>query len=511
MNAIIKPENLMPVSPEPLKELEEQRPSKQSETQTSEYPLEHLPPIVRDAIVEANHTVQAPLALTAMSALSAVSVSVQSYIDVCRDSKLKSPTSLYSLCLAESGERKSSVDKLFTAGIREFENKASLRYKSESEAYKSELSSHEMKIDGLRALIRKLMNTGGSIDAADRSLRKLVASSPKKPREPKIIYADITPEALLYSLIHNHPSAAIMSAEGGTVFGGHGMKGDAIVRNLAALNQLWEYADFKVDRRGSDSFRVTGVRFGLSVQIQPATMFRFLDENMKTARGTGFFARTLLAWPETTRGERFYREPTDTKDLLRFNTRIVEILENPLSYDSFGHLSPDLMGLSPEAKRLWVSFYNAVEKESRGGRYESIHDFASKAAENCARIAACLQYFDEGPGRLISTGYLSAAVEIVTWHLEQTVHFIENRAQAREVRDEETLYKWLITYTKNTKSSSITRRELQRKGPLRDKIDLRNALTELEESERINIKMRGRSKVIEIETESLSLARGLTR
>ncbi|MEH3312257.1 DUF3987 domain-containing protein, partial [Escherichia coli] len=77
-----------------------------------EFPLSSLPPLIRDAVIEAQQITQAPLGLVAASALGAVSLVCQNLIDVCRLNTLRGPVSLFFLTLAESGERKTAVDKL---------------------------------------------------------------------------------------------------------------------------------------------------------------------------------------------------------------------------------------------------------------------------------------------------------------------------------------------------------------------------------------------------------------
>ncbi|HEH1591972.1 TPA: DUF3987 domain-containing protein, partial [Escherichia coli] len=52
-----------------------------------EFPLSSLPPLIRDAVIEAQQITQAPLGLVAASALGAVSLVCQNLIDVCRLNK----------------------------------------------------------------------------------------------------------------------------------------------------------------------------------------------------------------------------------------------------------------------------------------------------------------------------------------------------------------------------------------------------------------------------------------
>lgn len=51
--------------------------------------------------------------MVATSALTATSIACQNQVDVCRPGNLRGPVNLYSLILADSGERKTTVDKVF--------------------------------------------------------------------------------------------------------------------------------------------------------------------------------------------------------------------------------------------------------------------------------------------------------------------------------------------------------------------------------------------------------------
>ncbi|MDQ5920138.1 MAG: hypothetical protein QG673_194 [Pseudomonadota bacterium] len=82
------------------------------------YPIDSLPNIIKEAITTYQQYGQQPTPLIACSALANISLACQSLANVARDHLLVSPISLYFLVVAQSGERKSGVDKTFGAGIR---------------------------------------------------------------------------------------------------------------------------------------------------------------------------------------------------------------------------------------------------------------------------------------------------------------------------------------------------------------------------------------------------------
>lgn len=90
-----------------------------------DFPVWALPPLIRGAVEEAIAVTQAPNALIVSSALAAASLAVQTKFDVRRYNGLVSPCSLFFITIAESGERKTTVDKFFFSPFLEFEETVS--------------------------------------------------------------------------------------------------------------------------------------------------------------------------------------------------------------------------------------------------------------------------------------------------------------------------------------------------------------------------------------------------
>ena len=69
----------------------------------------------------------------------------------------------------------------------------------------------------------------------------------------------------------------------------------------------------------------------------------------------------------------------------------------PLNID--GCLEPALLKFSPEAKTLWIEFYNTIESMLvSGNELYDVRDVASKSADNAARLAALFHVFKHGIG-----------------------------------------------------------------------------------------------------------------
>ncbi len=320
---------------------------------------------------------------------------------------------------------------------------------------------------------------------------------------PRLIYGDATPEALKWNLAKSWPSAGVVSSEAGLVFGAHGMGKESVMRNLATLNQLWDGADIATERRTSESFTVRGARLTIALQVQEATLRSFFERSGGLARGTGFLARFLVAWPESTQGYRPFTDPPETwPALATFNQRLAEILNQAVPIDEDGALSPTMIPLATDTKAAWVAFHDAIESELRsGGELYEVRDIASKTADNAARIATLFQVFEHGMSGAIGLEAFEGASRIAAWHLHEARRFYGELALPEEQAGAVRLDHWLIDYCRRVKSNSVSRREVQRNvtsGQLRQKAALDAALAELVEADRVRLVQNGRRKEIHI-------------
>ena len=331
------------------------------------YPVNALPPIIRDAVLEVVGYVQAPVALVAASALAAVSTAVQTRYSVRRDAALSGPATLYLLTVAESGERKSTVDKLFTGPIRDWEAEQRKLYRERRAKYEAELEDWERHGEELKRNIEDGLLTAQLGTEFDPRLAHQLAK-PEEPRQVRILRGDDTPEALAMALDH-YPVASIISAEAGTIFGSHGMKSDAVMSNLAQANTMWDGGSIQRGRVGSGEMHVEGMRVTMGLQVQPAVLDAFVQKTGGLAKGIGYFARFLFSRPESTQGLRLFVQASEHQPArAAFCNRMTTLLAVEAIFDDYGRLAPDYLDFSADARRVWVNFHDEVEEQLRVDR-----------------------------------------------------------------------------------------------------------------------------------------------
>ena len=459
------------------------------------YPLDALPDTIREAVEEVAAFIKAPLPLVAGSALGALSLALQAHCDIKRAERLTGPSGLFMLSIADSGERKTTCDSFFTSAIRQYEAELAAPLLKD---YAAELAAWNAEREGLLSAIKEAGKKDKPTQKLRDDLKELEHCKPEPPRIPRLILGDETPENLAYTLAKKWPSAGVVSSEAGVVFGAHGMGKDSVMRNLALLNVLWDGGELSIGRRTSESFTVKGARLTVALQIQEATLRVFFDKSGGLARGTGFLARFLVAWPESTQGNRPFTDPPEAwPKLARFHQRLTEILNTPAPVNEQGGLDPAMLLFTSAAKAAWIAFHDAIEAEVKsGGELYDVRDVASKTADNAARLAALFHGFTKSIGGAVDADSFESAGRIAAWHLSEARRFFGELALPVELANAARLDAWLIDYAKRERTHIIPRREAQRSGPVRDKDALKNALHELEDLGRTRLVIEGRRKDI---------------
>jgi hypothetical protein len=383
-------------------------------TPTNQPPYPHLslPDPIRDAVTETKQIVQAPMPLVAPAALSAVSLACEGVADIQRLDFLKSPCQLYFMSVAERNERKSKVDELFLKSIRRFEVWQAEQHVARLDAFARKTLAFKEKKRALTQLAREqLLENPDATEALDK-LDAHLRTEPRRPRELKVVYSDMTPEGLLKGLHFEHRHAGLIAAEGGIVFDSRAFQ------QLGKLNDLWDGRDIPVARGSSPSFTVRDARLTISVMVQPDIIRKYLSKKGLEFAGSGFRARALWSQPESTQGTRFIVNPNPSLEHLnRFGDRLWNILLESMPDDGGAYRPRKLLKLSHKAQLLWIKFHDEIERNiGPFGLFIDVRDGAGKMAENAARMAGLFHLYLGLEGE-VGEELMDRAISICSWHL----------------------------------------------------------------------------------------------
>ena len=147
-----------------------------------------------------------------------------------------------------------------------------------------------------------------------------------------------------------------------------------------------------------------------------------------------------------------------------FNARISELLERNVQLQAQATSCREQIKFSPAASVLWMKVFNEIEVGMlKGGRYERMPDFASKLADNIARVAALLHFF-EGEEGDIPIEILEFSVSLCCWFADEFKKIFVPPVQIEVDADE--LYQWLVT-RKRVRGREIDKNDLLQYGPNR--------------------------------------------
>lgn len=429
--------------------------------QAAPYPLEALGPLQNVVKAVADIT-QAPPAIAAQSALSIVALVVQSFANV-ETLAGSSPCSLYCLTIAESGERKSTCDRLLMAGVREHEEKEAVKYRADMAAYKRDLQIWTEKYKRLLTVV-----AGASAEKAGRATVELQAMGPEPlpPLHPNLTAMDPTLEGLLKQMEISRPALGIYSDEGGAFLGGYAMNPDNGVKTMAGLSNLWDGKPVDRTRAGDGVQTYRGRRVSMHLMVQPVVARSLLGNPV--ANGQGFLARFLITQPVSRIGHRLKRgsAPESHEAVAAFKNRLTEVLSVALPTGNHRQeLDPRQLRMAEDAVECLHLYNEEIERaQAEGGDLDTMRAAASKSPEQAARIAAVLTLWEDLQAQVVNVRMMEYGITLARYYLYEAKRLSDASAISVETSNAEELRRWL---QERWETDMITARDLAQFGPNR--------------------------------------------
>ena len=412
------------------------------------------------AVREAARNLHVPRPMALMCAFGALATACQRLVDVEMPGS-RSPiiTSVMLLTVAGSGTGKSRTERYFFEAIREHEQRLQAEDQAAQQAYATALKSWQIKEKALAKLYEKAIRGGDAAaeEAAHKAVQAHQASQPAPPPSRRLLYDDNTAPGLLQALHASTPYACLLTSEAASFFNGQA------VQSIDKFNTLWSGDPVTVDRV-RQSFQLPKTRLTLALMTQPSVIEHFLKKRGEHARGTGFMARLLVAYPEALSAS----PPLTASEQPRraaFEARVRECLEQATD-------QPQILRFSEAAVDFWTHCAADIQHLSQKyGIYEEHPDHAARLLENTARLAALLHAFERDS---LDDQEISVETLHFCWRFVQACsqHFLRYLAgEPQRISDVNRLVEYLRSLPKKANEGAkgsqarFTKSDLQRYGP----------------------------------------------
>lgn len=349
----------------------------EKEVRLPSFPLDALPLVVRNYVKAVSESTATPIDMCAVASLAVIAGTVQGKYRIRGKPDYFEPLNLYTVIIANPGERKSAIINAMTKHVHEFEREVNKNRQSEIDRQKIEISTKEKQI-------KKLEDANKADEAyyLKTECRELEAEQIKPLR---LIADDVTPEALTSLLADNNGKLSIISAEGGFFDTLAGKYSNTVSIDTTLKAHCGD--PIRVDRRGRPPEYIPAPTLTILLAVQSNVIEGMFDNG--TFKGRGLTARFLYCKPNSMVGHRgFDTVPVQPVYETAYRDLIYSLLE--IKSDK-----TEIIKLSGGATDAYRLFYEDIEKrQQEGNDLSCMTDFASKLHGAVLRIAGILHCMD---------------------------------------------------------------------------------------------------------------------
>ena len=350
------------------------------------FPVEALPPVLRELSEAYALNLQVPPELIAMPALCTVAAAMQGKAAVHPKPGWYEPLPLWFVGIADPSERKSAALAAVTRPAYDILREMNASLTPEIARYNARVKL----LEGRRKRLEKQVADGGTEEAekAYYEVCNELAALEAEPVLPLHLFADdVTPEALSELMLRGHGSAAIFSAEAG-IFGTIGGRYTGGIANTDIFTKGFSGEFVRVNRITRGSVDIPHPVLTLCLMVQPGVWEETAAGNQRFV-DSGLLARFLPCRPGVI-PERAYNTPP-VPDAVRF--RYEALMRTLLShrYPGKGERPSDIRfsAGAAEASERWFTW---LEPQVRlpTGDYSGpkVKEAAGKAHGITARLSA---------------------------------------------------------------------------------------------------------------------------
>lgn len=352
-------------------------------------PMCHILPLeLQHVVAEMRQKTQADDAIIINSMLSVMSIAVQALADILNPfTGNPIPLSLYFITVADTGARKSAVDDIFMAPIRQFEETQGIDNELISINCELEKEIFDARHRALISRLNKATNSGNKGDEQKfkSELLTLKNNKPIAAPEVRILVSDATQPALLKALGKPWNKLCLSNVDAGKNLNGKEFSTPSF------YNMLWDATPQSIERIKRGSQQARDYRFSMNLRLQPFYFSKYIRLHGDDAKESGFFPRCLFSFPpplhpiiQTPTIEKF-----KTPNIDKFITRITALLN--IANQKFQHGQIDERNLLPLQNNAII--LNFEKENERIKTYLREAQFIQRATEHALRLAGVMHVF----------------------------------------------------------------------------------------------------------------------
>jgi len=325
------------------------------------------------------------------------------------------PAILWTCLVAESGSGKSPGLDSATEPLRTLQSEADREYDTKSEAYATDKNMYDLDYDDWKRQ-RK------------RNPDSLPPILPLAPKMETFLVDDATLEAVA-EVLENNPFGILLVKDelAGWLKSFDCYRSSGGGKDLPAWLSIHGGRPFRVNRKtGKKVVRSDSPAVSVCGGVQPLVLQRIVNEN-EDFFDSGLTARILFAMPPD---EPAYWTEAETSDEALMNYE--HIFRTLYRWRSAGNApspeNPLIVRLSPEAKDLWVRFYNSNVDERMlldGDMKASWAKFASYVGRLALVFHVVERIEDGDPMEVLNGDTMQRATRLILWFKRETTRILK--------------------------------------------------------------------------------------
>jgi 5S rRNA maturation endonuclease (ribonuclease M5) len=300
------------------------------------------------------------------------------------------PSIIWTATIAPTGDGKSPVLQAATAPVRMREIGLIKKNKDADKKFTEESAKWDAKTKKERA--------GG-----------------EKPEKPALLTCwldDATTEAVALRLNNNPRGALLPKDEFSHWFESMDQYHDRGGADVSRWLSIWTGHLFALDRvTGNRSYRITNPRLSITGGIVPDKYQHLLTDDFFVR---GLPARFCFAMPTRNQPRKWVDKDIPKEVKAAVNELFARLAELPAHKNEHDEELPELLGLTPEAKEIFVEFYNECARRAFEADVREAAQW-SKLSAYSARLALVGQLMRDPDAEIVTADTMQAACDLARW------------------------------------------------------------------------------------------------